>query len=116
MDVGLNRRKFLNVISLTGAALATGLPTLSIAGSPDNKPAILGGPKSHRAAFPNWPILDQTEEKALSEVLESKAWGRLNGDVVAEFEKEYAQIMGAKHCLGVSSGTSALSTILGAMD
>src|SRR5690554_7547355 len=116
MDVDFNRRKFLNVISVTGTALATGFPTFSIAGVQDNKPAILGGPKSHQADFPNWPVLDQNEEKKLSEVLQSKAWGRLDGDVVGDFEKEYARTMEAKYCLGVSSGTSALSTILGALD
>jgi len=116
MDTGLNRRQFLNVISVSGAALATGLPALALAGMQDNKPAILGGPKVRQTAFPNWPVLDQTEEKALTEVLDSKAWGRLNGDVVGDFEKAYSEIMGSKHCLGVSSGTSALSTILGALD
>src|SRR5690606_38151621 len=37
------------------------------------------------------------------------------GRVTAEFEKAYANLNGAGHCLGVSSGTSALTTILGAL-
>ncbi|HLW18981.1 MAG TPA: DegT/DnrJ/EryC1/StrS family aminotransferase [Cyclobacteriaceae bacterium] len=116
MDVDFNRRKFLNVISVTGAALATGLPTFSMAIGQDDKPAVLGGPKAHGSEFPNWPVYDHTEENKVSEVLHSKAWGRLDGNVVGDFETEYAQIMGAKYCLGVSSGTSALSTTLGALE
>jgi len=32
------------------------------------------------------------------------------------FEKAYAQLTGAKHCLATSCGTSALTTVLGALD
>src|SRR5690606_21148825 len=103
-------------LTVAGAGLATGFPSPSIASLQDKKPALLGGPKAHPTTFPGWPVFDQTEDNGLSEVLKSKAWGRLNGKVVAEFEKEYANTLDAKHCLGVSSGTSALSTILGAMD
>src|SRR5690606_39362676 len=81
MDVDFNRRKFLNVISVTGAALATGLPTFSMAIGQDDKPAVLGGPKAHGSEFPNWPVYDHTEENKVSEVLHSKAWGRLDGNV-----------------------------------
>ncbi len=116
MNTHLNRRKFINVLTVAGAGLATGFPSPSIASLQDKKPALLGGPKAHPTTFPGWPVFDQTEDNGLSEVLKSKAWGRLNGKVVAEFEKDYANTLDAKHCLGVSSGTSALSTILGAMD
>jgi perosamine synthetase len=115
MDAHLDRRAFLNVMAVAGAGLAAGIGTPSLA-TPKNKPALLGGPKAHPAAFPGWPVFDAKEEKGLSEVLKSKLWGRLNGGIVAEFEKEYSGLTGAKHCLGVSSGTSALSTILGALD
>lgn len=116
MDTNLDRRKFLNIMSVTGAALATGFPVLSHGSQQNAKPALLGGPKAHPGSFPGWPIVEQVEENAVTDVLGSKSWGRLNGKIVAQFEKEYAELMGAKHCLGVSSGTSALSTILGAMD
>ena len=112
----LDRRKFINVLSVAGAGLATGFPTISTARIEDQKPALLGGPQAHPTAFPGWPVFGGTEDDSLSEVLESKAWGRLDGKIVAEFEQEYAKTLGAAHCLGVSSGTSALSTILGAMD
>jgi perosamine synthetase len=115
MDGNLNRRTFLNVMAIAGAGLAAGVPTPSL-GTSKNKPALLGGPKAHPDGFPGWPMFDAKEENGLSEVLKSKLWGRLNGGVVAEFEKEYSRLTGAKRSLGVSSGTSALSTILGALD
>lgn len=116
MNNNLDRRKFINVLSLAGTGLAVGLPHLASSVNRNPKPALLGGPKAHPGGYPSWPVFDQTEENALVEVLKSKSWGRLNGDTVASFEKAYQKLFGAKHCLGVSSGTSALYTILGAMD
>lgn len=116
MNIKLDRREFINTLSLAGTGLAVGLPAFTYGGSQNAKPALLGGPKAHPGGFPGWPVFDRTEENALSETLKNKLWGRLNGKVVADFEKEYGRLLGVKHCLGVSSGTSALYTILGAMD
>jgi len=113
---GLHRRDFIAAMSMAGAGLAVGVPNFTLAGSADKKPALLGGPKAHPTGFPGWPVFDKTEEKALLDVLHSKKWGRLNGSAVATFEKKYQALLGVKRCLGVSSGTSALYTMLGAMD
>jgi perosamine synthetase len=110
----LDRRKFIGALSVGGATLAMGIPF--VAKASDVRPAILGGPKANPDTFPAWPISDKTEEKALIEVLTSKAWGRNGGTAVTQFEDEYAKVLGAKHCLGVSSGTSSLYTMLGALD
>ncbi|HTE24266.1 DegT/DnrJ/EryC1/StrS family aminotransferase [Flavitalea sp.] len=114
MKKNLERREFLNTMSVAGVGLALGIPNIVFAA--DNKPALLGGPKSHPGGFSGWPLYDHTEETALADVLKSKQWGRLGGNVMNKFEKEYQNLFGAKRCLGVSSGTSALYTILGAMD
>lgn len=114
MEDKLPRRDFISKVTIAGAGLAIGLPVITFAA--DDKPAILGGTKAHPDAFSDWPVFDQREEKGLVEVLKSKAWGRLNGKVVASFENEYQKLLGVKHCVGVSSGTSALYTMLGAMD
>jgi perosamine synthetase len=116
MDLKLDRRKFINVLSVAATGLAMGIPTIAKSSVQGEKPALLGGRKAHPGGFSGWPIFDQTEESALEEVLKSKSWGRLNGGVVKSFENEYGKTLGVKHCLGVSSGTSALATILGAMD
>lgn len=117
MENKLDRRAFIGALTVAGAGLAAiGLPQLASIGAANAKPALMGGPKAHPGGFPGWPLFDQSEEKALLDVLRSKVWGRLGGKVVANFEQQYQQLLGAKHCLAVSSGTSALSTILGALE
>ncbi len=119
----INRRQFLGAAALAGAGMAM-TPSVALGGvsnftpislGENDKPALLGGTKAHPGGFQGWPIYDSTEEQALLDVLHSGAWGRLNGGVTANFEKEYAKMMDVKHSLGVSSGTSALYTMLGAM-
>lgn len=111
-----SRRKFINTLSIAGAGVAIGSPQITTAGSLKAKPAVLGGTKAFKPAFPQWPVFGQAEENRLQAVLNSKKWGRLNGSVVPEFETAYAKLLGANHCLAVSSGTSALYTMLGALD
>jgi len=81
----------------------------------NDRPALLGGQKAFGGRFPSWPIYDSTEEQALLEVLHSNKWGRLDGSMTAKFETEYAQLMGMKHALGTTGGTTALTTMLGAL-
>ena len=112
-----NRRDFVSTSSIAGVGLALGFPNISFASGKDTlKPAILGGSKAHTGVFPEWPVFDHTEEKALNNVLQSKKWCRLGSNKVENFEIEYKKINGAKHCLATSSGTNALYTILGALD
>lgn len=74
------------------------------------KLAINGGPKVHPGSWPQWPIWDQTAEPGLLTMFRSGRWWRGNGEYVEEFEKKYAQLMGAKECLATASGTTALQT------
>ena len=113
----MDRREFLSASAAAGAGMVM-MPDFSFAGfnANDNKPAILGGTKSVTTRFPGWPVYDKTEENALLNVLKSNAWGRLDGRISAGFEEKFSQLMGVKHSLAVSSGTSALSTMLGALD
>lgn len=112
------RRNFISqaVIGSAGLAISTNTPLLSFSMPASGKPAILGGPKAFRGEFPAWPIVGKPEEQALLDVVRSSRWGRLNGNRVAEFEKEYAALNRVKNVLGVSSGTNALYTIMGALD
>jgi dTDP-4-amino-4,6-dideoxygalactose transaminase len=117
MKTRFNRRNFIRTASFAGTGLALGVPRIIFAsGTAADKPAILGGPKAHPSYFPGWPVVDQTEERALMDVLNSGNWCRLGSNVVGEFESAYAKLNGAKHCLATSCGTSALSTILGALE
>jgi len=99
------RRGFLAAPALAAAA----------ANAANEKPALLGGPKVHPEPFPSWPIIDQTEERAILETLRSGRWYRGNGKNVARFEEDYAKLTGAKTCLATANGTAALFTSLNAM-
>lgn len=56
------------------------------------------------------PSIDEQTKQELIKVLDSGWWG--NGPKVQEFEKEFADHVGAKYAVGTNSGTSALDLCL----
>ncbi|MGK0185980.1 MAG: perosamine synthetase [Verrucomicrobiales bacterium] len=80
------------------------------------KPALLGGTPVHQGGWPNWPNWLEAWEPAVINVLRSGKWYRGRGGHVAEFETEYAKLLGAKRCLATASGTTALQVSLHVMD
>lgn len=107
----LSRREFVKKNSMAGlgAALAMGAtPTLMANCATDTgTPAILGGQKIRTKGWPEWPMWDPaTDEEQLLKVIRSGVWSRAG--VVTEFEKKWAEIIGAKRCLAVVNGTNAL--------
>jgi dTDP-4-amino-4,6-dideoxygalactose transaminase len=116
MNHEMNRRDFISTASVAGAGLAFGLPHIARGAKAGAKPAALGGPKAHPGGFPGWPVMDQSEEKALLDTLHTGQWFRGSGKKVAEFEAAYEKLTSAKHCLATASGTAALATALGALD
>ena len=60
------------------------------------------------------PTIDEQTKKELLDVLDSGWWG--NGPKVAEFEKKFAEYVGAKYAIAVNSATSALDLCLKAYD
>lgn len=56
------------------------------------------------------PTIDEQTKKELLEVLDSGWWGF--GPKTQEFEKKFAEYVGAKYCIGMNSGTSALDLCL----
>jgi perosamine synthetase len=106
-----SRREFVKKNSITGlgAVLGMGLtPTVFT----DNlkfadTPAILGGQKVRTKGWSKWPIwIPETDESQVIEVLRSGVWSRAK--VVSEFERKWAELIGAKRCLTTVNGTSAL--------
>lgn len=116
MQNQVTRRQFLGTTTVAGASLAFGMPQITRGAETAAKPAALGGPKAFPGSFPNWPVIDQTEEQALLATLQSKHWYRGSGKSVAHFEAEYEELTGAKHALATASGTAALTTALGALN
>src|SRR6185503_4355 len=103
------RRRFMAASSLAPAAL-------NLEAAPaDDTPAILGGGKAHPAPFPSWPVSGEPEERALLDTLRSGKWYRGSGQMVDKFQKAYADLTGARFCLGTANGTSALYVSLSAL-
>jgi dTDP-4-amino-4,6-dideoxygalactose transaminase len=117
MRPSVTRRRFLGASTLAPAALS--LEAAPLADTPADPsagtPAILGGAKAHPSPFPSWPVFDQTEERAMLDTLRSGKWYRGTGKMVDQFQKAYAELTGARFCLGTANGTSALLTSLSAL-
>ena len=114
----LTRRGFIRTAAAGSAAFtwlgASQAPRAFAAEA--GKPALLGGTPAHAGGWPAWPTWRESWEPALLEVLRSGRWYRGDGEHVAEFEKAYAQLLGAKRCLGTASGTTALLVALQVLD
>ena len=78
--------------------------------------AMNGGPKLvDRPIGSPWPVYDDREKQALTDVLESRKWGRSaydyfnhEGSKLFEFEKQFAAFHDGSHALAVATGTTAL--------
>jgi perosamine synthetase len=123
MNAKMNRREFLGSaaagagVSLGGGNLVNLFAAGGVSAASDEagKPAILGGKPVRTAAFPSWPVMDQTEDKAWMEVLHSGKWFRGYGQQVNQFEEAWAKLNGAGHCVATANGTSSLLAALEAL-
>jgi 8-amino-3,8-dideoxy-alpha-D-manno-octulosonate transaminase len=85
--------------------------------------AIDGGtPVRTQPLLPGYPgglLIGEEEKAAVMEVLDSQSLFRHYGPrplrKVAQFERAFAQAVGARHAVGVTSGTGALMTALAAL-
>lgn len=113
----ITRRKAIAAGSagFLGTLMNWSLPGLTIVRADQDKPALLGGSKIHSVGWPDWPVWDREAENRIVEMLRSGRWWRGNGEHVVEFEKRYAELMGAKRCLATASGTTALMVSLQAL-
>ena len=119
MKKTINRRAFIGAAATASAGIAL-RPEAILASNgrhttQNAKPAILGGSPTLTGSFPGWPKYDHTEAKGLMDVLYSNHWGRLNGSETSRFEEAHCKLYGAKHTLGLASGTASLYAMLGAL-
>lgn len=78
-------------------------------------PAILGGTPVRTKGWSPWPIwLPETDEAQVLKSIRSGVWSRHS--LVAEFEKKWAESVGAKRCVTTVNGTNALITALKQLD
>src|SRR5690606_15543845 len=74
--------------------------------------ALHGGEKTITKTFP-WPIFDENDVQAVTEIVRSGQWGNpdAKGEVEA-FEKEYAAYCGTPYALSCVNGSVALRLAL----
>lgn len=114
----LTRRGFLRTATAGSLALAWfgGRRPSAAFASEAARPALLGGTPVHTGGWTKWPEWRQDWEPEVLKVFRSCRWFRGSGSHCEEFEKAYAQLLGAKRCLATASGTTALIVSLHAMD
>uniref|UniRef100_UPI0032178FE8 DegT/DnrJ/EryC1/StrS family aminotransferase n=1 Tax=uncultured Draconibacterium sp. TaxID=1573823 RepID=UPI0032178FE8 len=118
----INRRKFIEKASAgsVGAIALGSIPFIGGGSNANNKLAILGGQpvRSSDKAWMQWPQINEEMMKSVEETTRSGIWCRIQSKTgtVATFEKAFAELMGAKYCVCVGSGTQALHTSVEAMN
>ena len=79
-----------------------------------SKLAILGGKPIRDTEinpWPQWPVWDKNEEKALMDTLNSGIWS-YNGPKETEFNRKFAEYTGAKYVFTAANGTVTLQMAL----
>lgn len=71
-----------------------------------------GATSNKTREFHMWPYSDDREMELITEVVKSGKWWRMAGNKVDEFEKNFAQMIDVKYCLGVTNGTHAIELAL----
>src|SRR5574339_1204594 len=76
--------------------------------------AILGGPKTRTAAYPTWPVWDQRDIDAVTEVIKSGRWGGYPypGTKTAELAKKFAEMQGGGYAVPMTNGTITMEVAL----
>ncbi|HXK60898.1 MAG TPA: DegT/DnrJ/EryC1/StrS family aminotransferase [Acidobacteriota bacterium] len=89
---------------------------MKITGGTDQSQLAIHGGKPVREPnrpWPEWPVFDDTDRRALLAVLESRRWW--DGERVQTFQREFAAYQDARYCVVCNSGTAALIIALRAL-
>ena len=76
--------------------------------------SILGGPKTRTKPYPEWPIWDERDLKAVTEVIKSGRWGGYPypGPQTAELIKRFAELQGGGYAVPMANGTVTMEIAL----
>ena len=80
--------------------------------------AALGGNPVREEAYPDWPVHDQRDIDAVTEVIVSGRWGGFPwpGPKTAEFAQKFAEMQGAPYAVPMMNGTVTMEVALRAAD
>src|SRR5574338_756044 len=76
--------------------------------------AILGGSKIRTEPYPEWPVWDQRDNDAVTEVIKSGRWGGYPypGPKTAELAKRFAELQGGGYAVPMANGTVTMEVAL----
>jgi dTDP-4-amino-4,6-dideoxygalactose transaminase len=76
--------------------------------------AILGGPKTRTEPYPAWPVWDQRDIDAVTEVVKSGRWGGYPypGPKTAALAKAFAEMQGGGFAVPMANGTITMEVAL----
>ena len=76
--------------------------------------AILGGPKIRTEPYPEWPVWDERDIQAVTEVVRSGRWGGYPypGPKTAELAKKFAELQGGGFAVPMINGTVTMEVAL----
>jgi dTDP-4-amino-4,6-dideoxygalactose transaminase len=114
----LRRRTFIRTATAGSVALTWlgGRRAPTVYAAEADKPALLGGTPAHKGGWASWPQWRSDWEPKMLEVYRSRKWFRRSDAHVFQFEKAYAELLGARKCLATASGTTSLIVSLHVMD
>lgn len=83
-----------------------------------SKLAILGGPKTRTEPYPDWPVWDERDLLAVTDVIRSGQWGGFPfpGPKTTEFAKKFADLQGGGYAVPMANGTVTMEVALRASD
>jgi dTDP-4-amino-4,6-dideoxygalactose transaminase len=80
--------------------------------------AILGGSKTRTEPYPEWPVWDQRDIDAVTEVIKSGRWGGYPypGPKTAELAQKFSELQGGGYVVPMANGTITMEVALRAAD
>jgi len=80
--------------------------------------AFLGGTPIRTEPYPNWPVFDERDIHAISEVIRSGRWGGYPypGPQTAEFARRFAEMQGGGYAVPMANGTVTMEVALRTMN
>src|SRR5665648_390240 len=81
---------------------------------PMSELAILGGPKTRTEPYPAWPVWDQRDINAVTEVIKSGRWGGYPypGPKTTELARKFAELQGGGYAVVMANGTVTMEVAL----